>query len=131
MKLRLTLYRGIPFGGNYSGQTRGLTDAGWYGRGEYWSTLRSVAKHYAHGNDEHIIASDVELDNPLVLTYDEADAHARRFRTKDMTLSSWERHDNAAALSQFFTSKGYDSLIIDDGSQVLLFDPENARKFKK
>ena len=51
--------------------------------------------------------------------------------SKDKTLSSRERHDNAAALSQFFMSKGYDSLIIDDGSQVLLFDPENARKFKK
>ena len=129
--MRLTSYRGVPWGGRYAGTTRGLTDAGWYGRGEYWSTQRSVARHYAHGKDKHVIASDVELDNPLAMTYDEANVYAGRFRTKDKTLSSWERHDNAAALSQFFMSKGYDSLIIDDGSQVLLFDPENARKFKK
>ena len=97
-----------------------MTDAGWYGAGEYWTSQYSTALFYAHHDPDGVQEAELQFENPLFLTYAEADTLAAEYGTKDPAIPYWDRHASAQRLSSDLAEQGYDGLVIEDGRQILV-----------
>ena len=107
------------------------TDAGDYGKGDYWSGDTSRAKAYAkpvvgeEGTVGKVIADDVSLENPLVFkTTDEA----RTYRQEVIgdKADPFNPQDEAAAqlIDADLRAKGHDGVVVYDSAGNYTATPE-------
>lgn len=107
------------------------TDAGDYGKGDYWSGDTSRAKAYAkpvvgeEGTVGKVIADDVSLENPLVFkTTDEAKAY--RQEVIGDKADPFNPQDEAAAqlIDADLRAKGHDGVVVYDSAGNYTATPE-------
>jgi len=89
----------------YRGISNAPADPGDLGIGRYFSTSRATAQAYGK-----LTETVVELQNPKVLTVQEALGLIEKFQTV-----SQPSKENYAKLTRYFLKQGYDGLIVQGG----------------
>lgn len=119
-------YRGVAprFHRAHDG-TRFATDAGYYGRGLYYSTKKDIAEFYS-GGSRRVSERCLSFKHPLVLSVDQAKKMAKKEGTVDAEgypLRSEEATLAADRLTRRLQRKGYDGVaIVHRGGSVELLD---------
>ncbi|WP_119685612.1 hypothetical protein [Acinetobacter pittii] len=104
-KFRKKMYRGLKKQSDYL-HNKYASDAGDYGRGEYWTDNEEFAAIYGE-----VISKEIELDNVYCIPQDQVLPLIYEYETCKMELGAEKRLENATKLTEMFKAKGYSAVL--------------------